>query len=63
MQDCTAKAVGYVEAQWSVVDFVRYETCDEHMRDMLIGLNARWVDGRPPVLNVDFYDDWLERRS
>lgn len=64
MDGCTAKAVGYVEAQWSIVDFVRYETCADHMDDMLDGLSARRVEGWLPSLNYDTYDpqrDWRGR--
>jgi hypothetical protein len=57
MEECIAPAVGYVWAQWSLVDFLRYESCYEHMREMVRDLDRRTVDGNLPMVGVEFYDD------
>lgn len=56
MEGCLRIATGYVEAQWSIADFVRYESCDEHPGEMLQILANQLFDGRPPLyLNVQLY--------
>lgn len=57
LEDCYEEAVGYVWAQWSIVDFLRYEACQPHMREMVRDLDRRLVDGNLPMVGVEFYDD------
>lgn len=48
--DCQRPAQGYVEAQWTVVDFVRYEVCYTCMTDMSAFLWRRRIDGQLPLI-------------
>jgi hypothetical protein len=57
MEECAQLAQGYVEAQWTAVDFVRYESCFQHIPDMRLVLTRRRVDGELPVfVRYGFYD-------
>jgi hypothetical protein len=44
-EGCLLPAVGWVEAQWSIADFVRYEACYEHLSEIADGLKTRKIDG------------------
>ena len=56
-EDCEMSAVGWVEAQWTIVDFVRYEGCFDHLVDMRASLHGRRVEGYSPDIHVHFYDE------
>lgn len=43
--DCQQSAVGYVEAQWTLADFVRYEMCGEHLVVAAEQLRQQTVEG------------------
>jgi len=43
--DCTALAEGWVEAQWTLADFVRYEACFNHMAEMTAALSDMRIEG------------------
>jgi hypothetical protein len=56
MQGCKQLAVGWIEAQWSVADFVRYEACFAHIDEMYSDLSWARVDGQLPLeLSGAFY--------
>lgn len=56
MSDCGHLAQGWVEAQWTVVDFVRYEACFGCMPIMERELYRRRVDGLAPArVSVGYY--------
>jgi hypothetical protein len=59
--DCSKPIVGYVDASWSIADFVRYEGCDEHLWEMREQLRHRRVEGRVPTVSLNYYlaDDEL----
>jgi hypothetical protein len=61
MFGCLNIAVGAAHAQWSVVDWVEYAMCDDHMRMCLEVLELRFVDDRPPVDVWATYWDIPER--
>jgi hypothetical protein len=54
-EDCAEYAQGYVEAQWSIADFVRYEMCIRHMIEGRDELSKRMVDGMPAVTRSQLY--------
>lgn len=54
-EDCQEFAQGYVEAQWSIADFVRYEMCIKHMFVGRDELSRRTVDGLPAVTRAEVY--------
>lgn len=51
---CSAPARAEINAQWTVVDFIKYYTCTPHFLDIWDQLQNRRVDGRLPV------DMWTE---
>ena len=48
-QDCLVTAAYEVNAQWTVVDFVAYYACLDHVEDMLEWLDHRRIDGNYPA--------------
>jgi hypothetical protein len=61
MWGCQQKAVATVHAQWTVVDFLAYESCNDHLIDMVEELNERIVDGQPAAVWWTRYDDMSEQ--
>lgn len=52
-EGCEHPAVGEAHAQWTVVDFIEYPGCMNHLDEMRQVLAERLVDGELPV------DVWL----
>jgi hypothetical protein len=48
-RDCAALASRSVSAQWTVVDFVRYEACAAHVGELWDWLGRKLVYGSYPV--------------
>lgn len=57
LEECQNIAVGWVEAQWSLFDFVRYEGCEEHLEDMRARLAKRKVEEFLPITLVHWYEE------
>lgn len=61
-EGCPRDAIGYVEAQWSIFDFLRYEMCFEHLFEAQADLAQREVeDCGHSYTAVRFYEpliDW-----
>lgn len=57
MEDCIAPATATVHAQWSILDYVQYESCEWHVGDMRKSLRRRTVDGLPIA---DLWVDWWQ---
>jgi hypothetical protein len=55
-EDCRLLAVGYVKAQWTIADFVRFEGCDAHLWDMRAALDHTLVEGFAPELAIGWYE-------
>jgi hypothetical protein len=53
---CPLLATGYVEAQWTIADFRRYEACDAHLWDIREDLVHQRVEGLLPVMSLGWYD-------
>jgi hypothetical protein len=47
--ECAELAQCSVEAQWTLVDFIAYQACDQHSYLMMEILEHREVDGQLPV--------------
>ena len=56
-EGCTNVAVGWVEAQWTIVDFCRFETCLEHMNDMCWHFYNQTVEGEHAYIGTGLYED------
>jgi hypothetical protein len=56
-EDCEQIAEGWVEAQWTIADFVRYESCLDHLGEMRDVLAQREVEGYAPDVHVHFYEE------
>ena len=54
-EGCRRAAEGYVEAQWTPFDFVRYEGCPEHVWLMRAELSQRYVELDQPVVRIAWY--------
>jgi len=55
---CTEAAVGWLEAQWTLFDFLEYRFCETHHADMREALASQTVDGEPVVtLWTHYFDD------
>jgi hypothetical protein len=52
---CRNDIIGEIHAQWTLVDFVSYLTCDAHWDMGMEILERRRVDGNQPV------DVWIVR--
>lgn len=55
---CDQPASCTVHAQWTYVDFVNYEACDDHSDEMMRILERRMVDGQACM---DAWITWYER--
>lgn len=62
---CKEEAWYRVEAQWSVVDFVAYETCVDHLHDFYEHLSGSMVEGATPddvwTTTLDFIVDSVQQ--
>jgi hypothetical protein len=56
MEGCTEEAIGWVEAQWTIADFVRYEACFPHLWEIEEDLRQRTVEGIHAWPHVFTYD-------
>jgi hypothetical protein len=57
MEDCEEHSVCRVNAQWTIVDFIDYLACAQHVADVRRILARRCVDGQPPLyIGVDWFD-------
>lgn len=55
-EGCDELADGFVEAQWTIVDFMRFESCVAHLFDFGDALRNYYVDGVPARPYVTLYD-------
>lgn len=62
-EGCPEPAEGWVEAQWSLFDFVRYDMCNDHLWEVYEDLAERRVDGQLVFeVGVRYYEpiiDWM----
>lgn len=56
MEGCLRPAIVTVGVQWTIADFLQYEACTRHWRQMQRILARRTVDGELPLeLTLDWY--------
>lgn len=48
-EGCQEEAWYEINAQWSLVDFVAYQSCLDHLNDFYEGLQMSSVDGNYPL--------------
>lgn len=58
--NCLQPAIGTIHAQWTVVDFVDFESCDAHYDFWVETMWKRRVDNEYPT---DVWVTWYEQAS
>lgn len=56
-EGCPLPAEGWVEAQWSVVDFVRYDMCHDHLWEAYEILSTQKVEDNFCICGVRYYPE------
>lgn len=61
-EGCPREAEGWVEAQWTLVDFMRIEVCFEHAEDVYDNMSQLVIEGQRAWPAVKWYEpieiDW-----
>ena len=55
---CEERAAGSVHAQWTVVDYLAFDTCAAHWRDLFEILQGQLFDGEGPK---DMWTVWWDK--
>lgn len=57
-KDCELEAEGYVEGQWSIADFMRFEACFDHLYAIRDDFWHTTIEGNECEVTIEHY--WID---